>query len=101
MIEEIVATTLYQKRLFDRKVREANRRAALGWRERFRDLIGDAAAAYPPRDDIALDDLADMVNAVIEGGIVLARALEQPCVTANQVMLLRSYVKLLFSPAQH
>jgi TetR/AcrR family transcriptional regulator, transcriptional repressor for nem operon len=94
----VVATAVYQDRLFNRDVREANRRAVLGWRQRFRAMFDDIAAAYPPNDDVDLDQLADMVNSVIEGGIVMARALNEPLVTAQQVLLLRSYIKLLFSP---
>ena len=96
----IVATTVYQDRLFDRTVRDANRRAVLGWRQRFKGLFDDIAAVYPPHDDVELGHLSDMVTAVIEGGIVTARAVEEPKVTAEQVMMLRSYVKLLFAPCE-
>lgn len=94
----VVATATYQDRLFNAAVREANRRAVLGWRRRFRAMFDDILAAYPPREAVEPDQLADMVSAVVEGGIVMARALEQPEVTSQQVLLLRSYVKLLFSP---
>lgn len=94
----VVATATYQDRLFDRDVREANRRAVLGWRRRFRAMFDDIAAVYATHDDVDLDQLADMVSAVIEGGIVMARALAEPSITAQQIMLLRSYVKVLFSP---
>lgn len=39
-----------------------------------------------------------MVSGVVEGGIVMARAVEDPRITSQQVMLLRSYLKLLFAP---
>ena len=94
----IVATAAYQDRLFDRKVRDANRLAVLGWRKRFRSMLDDIAASYEINDAANLDHVADMVSAVIEGGIVMARALEEPKITAEQVMLLRSYLKLLFTP---
>ena len=94
----IVATAVYQDRLFDRDVREANRRAVLGWRNRFRAMFEEVAKVYPLNDGADLEHLADMVSSVIEGGIVMARAVEEPSITAQQVMLLRSYVKLLFSP---
>jgi len=94
----VVATAAYQDRLFDRDVREANRRAVLGWRRRFRAMFDDIAAVYPAHDDVDLDQLADMVSSVIEGGIVMSRALAEPSITAQQIMLLRSYVKILFSP---
>ena len=94
----IVATAVYQDRLFDKDVRSANRRAVLGWRKRFRTMLDEIAAIYPPHDDVDFDALADMVSAQIEGGIIMARALDDPKVTPQQVLLLRSYLKLLFSP---
>ena len=93
----IVATAVYQDRLFNREVRNMNRTAVVAWRERFHEPFEEVAAAYPMRDTVALENLADMVSAVIEGGIVVSRAVGEPKVTAQQVMLLRSYVKLLFS----
>lgn len=92
----VVATAVYQDRLFNRDVHEANRRAVLGWRRRFRAMFEDIAAVYRLKDEVDLDHLADMVSAVIEGGIVMARAVGEPSITAQQVLLLRSYVKLLF-----
>jgi TetR/AcrR family transcriptional repressor of nem operon len=92
----IVATAAYQDRLFDRNVRKANARAVLGWRQRFRSMFDDISQNYEMQDDVDLDHLADMVSAVIEGGLVVSRALGEPAVTTQQVLLLRSYVKLLF-----
>jgi TetR/AcrR family transcriptional repressor of nem operon len=94
----IVATVVYQDRLFNPDVREANRRAVLGWRSRFRAMFDAIVEVYPAHDEVDLDDLADMVSSVIEGGIVMARAVSEPSMTARQIMLLRSYVRLLFSP---
>lgn len=94
----IVATAVYQDRLFDCDVHEANRRAVLGWRSRFRSMFDNIAQAYPINDEIELNHLADMVSSVIEGGIVMSRAVGEPRITAQQVMLLRSYIKLLFAP---
>jgi TetR/AcrR family transcriptional repressor of nem operon len=94
----VVATAVYQDRLFNRDVREANRRAVQGWRRRFRAMFDDIAAVYPASDEVDLDHLADMVSSVIEGGIIMARALDEPRVTAQQILVLRSYIKLLFAP---
>ncbi len=94
----IVATAAYQDRLFDQDVRDANRRAVLGWRARFRRMFEEIAQVYPMRDDVELEHLADFVSSVVEGGIVMARAVGDPLITSQQVMLLRSYIKLLFEP---
>lgn len=94
----IVATAAYQDRVFNAEVREANRRAVLGWRARFREMFDAVAERYPPRERVDLDDLADMVSAVVEGGIVLSKALGDPRAIVGQVMLFRSFVKQLFQP---
>lgn len=96
----IVATAAYQDRLFDQNVRDANRRAVLGWRTRFRQMFDDILAVYPMQDHVDVDHLSDMVSAVVEGGIVMGRAMDEPKVTSQQIMLLRSYLKLLFSSAR-
>ena len=93
----IVASAAYQDRLFDAGVRDMNRRAVLSWRGRFRRMFDDIAAVHPPREAVDLDALADMVNGVVEGGIVMAKAMGQPGLTAQQVLLFRTFIKLLFS----
>jgi AcrR family transcriptional regulator len=94
----VVATAAYQDRLFNEDVREANRRAVLGWRRRFREMFDEIASTYPINDNVDLDHLADMVSSVVEGGIIMSRALGDPLITSQQIMLLRSYVKFLFAP---
>lgn len=92
----LIATAAYQDRLFDSNVWNMNRTAILTWRARFRELLDDIVAQYPPQDSVDLDDLSDHVMTVIEGGIVMAKGLREPLVTSRQVMMLRSYLKLLF-----
>jgi AcrR family transcriptional regulator len=94
----VVATAAYQDRLFNEDVREANRRAVLGWRRRFREMFDEIASTYPINDNVDLDHLADMVSSVVEGGIIMSRALGDPLITSQQIMLLRSYLKFLFAP---
>ncbi len=92
----LVATYCYQESLFDRDVRELNRQIVLGWRERFRTLLNAIYERYEATDAVDPDALADMVSAVIEGGLVLGRATGERSILPNQLLLLRSYIKLLF-----
>jgi TetR/AcrR family transcriptional repressor of nem operon len=94
----LVASAAYQDRLFNQDVREANRRAALGWRTRFKKMFELILDVYPMRDDVEIDHLSDMVGSIVEGGIVMSRAMGDPLITSQPIMLLRSYVKLLFAP---
>ncbi len=92
----ILASATYQDRLFDAEVKAANRRAHLSWRERFRGHFERIAAAYPPRDPVDAGDMADLVNAVIEGGMILARGMGDPQVLVRQVLLARQMVKAVY-----
>jgi AcrR family transcriptional regulator len=95
----IVALVAYQDRLFDAEVRALNREAILSWRRLFLAHLERIAERYPPREPVDLAALADMVSSVIEGGIVIARALREPRTLGQHVMLQRCYIKLLFAPA--
>jgi TetR/AcrR family transcriptional regulator, transcriptional repressor for nem operon len=95
----IVTTVCYQQRLFDREVRELNRQAVLNWRAHFLAELEAVAVRYPPREPVDLAALADLLSTTIEGGIVLSKALGEPRVLGRQIMLQRSYIKLLFCPA--
>lgn len=42
--------------------------------------------------------MADMVPTVVDGGIITARAMAEPKVVAQQIMLYRTFVQLAFLP---
>jgi AcrR family transcriptional regulator len=95
----IVTTVCYQQRLFDAKVRALNRQVVLNWRAHFLRELEAVAERYPPREPVDLVALADMLSTVVEGGIVMAKALGEPRVLADQIQLQRTYIRLLFAPA--
>ena len=97
----LIATAAYQDRLFDRNVHDMNHAALNSWRDKFMAVFEDISRTYTPREDVAMADLADMVLTAIEGGIILSKGLRDPRITARQVLLVRSYIKLLFSPPRH
>ena len=95
----LVAIYCYQERLFDAEIVRMNAEAATAWRIRFRNHLDLIAAKYPPKGDVDLDALADMVSTIVEGGIIMSKAMKDPKILAAQIILFRSYIKLLFSPA--
>ncbi|WP_426123536.1 TetR/AcrR family transcriptional regulator [Pararhizobium sp. PWRC1-1] len=97
----LVATICYYERLFDREIQETNRQAALAWRRRFRGMFEEIMAVYTPREPFDVDQLADMVSTVIEGGIVLSKALKEPQSLPEQILVFRNFIKMLFQPLQH
>ncbi|QJP13154.1 TetR/AcrR family transcriptional regulator [Starkeya sp. ORNL1] len=92
----LAATLCYQDQLFSRDVRELNASGMLLWRTRFRERLDRIAARYPPRDSVDLDTLADSVTTVVEGGLVLGRALQDPTILPKQILLLREFVRQAF-----
>jgi TetR/AcrR family transcriptional regulator, transcriptional repressor for nem operon len=92
----LVASYCYQDRPFDKEVRKLNAAAVLGWRRRFRERLDLIAARYPPRIDIDLDDLADMLSAIADGGIILAKVTKDKDALPRQVMLYRDFVRAVF-----
>ena len=93
----LVAAYCYQDRLFDQSVRDMNRECVLSWRARFRKRLDDIAERYPPIVDINLDDMADMVSSLVDGGIILSKAVRDKGILPGQVMLYREFVKMVFS----
>lgn len=92
----LVASVCYQEQLFNREIREINARGVLAWRTRFREHLERIAAVYPTRFDVDLDMLADMLSTLVEGGIVMEKALREPRILAEQVMLYRAFVRAVF-----
>ena len=92
----LIASYCYQDRLFDEQVRALNTEAVLAWRKRFRARLDLIAERYPPRAPIDLDDLADMLSAVADGGIIISKVLKDPRALSRQVLLYREFVKTVF-----
>lgn len=95
----MIASICYQERLFDREVIELNRQAMESMNQRFRNHLQAIAAVYPPREPIDLDVLAETLTCIIDGGIILAKVLNDPNRLVQQVLAYRSLIKLQFSPA--
>jgi TetR/AcrR family transcriptional repressor of nem operon len=85
--------------LFTREVRDLNAEGILRWRRRFRERLDLIAQTYPPREGVDLDALADMAATLIEGALILSRALRDPKIPAQQIMLYRDFVRCVFAKA--
>lgn len=93
----LIASVCYQERLFDHDVLTLNSESIRSWNARFLKYIEEIAAIYPPREPVDLVDVANMVSCVMDGAIIMSKALKDPALLERQVLAYRSYVKLLFS----
>jgi len=92
----LVASFTYESHQFDDELRNLNRQGVLAWRHLFMEQFGKIVEKYPPKIDKPLEELADMLTAVIEGGIVMSKVLDDRHILPNQLLQYRNYVRLVF-----
>ena len=92
----MVATVTYQERLFDREVRQMNVDYLMRMRRRFRAWLDEIVEARAPRIEADLDSLADALTVIVEGSIIMSKALHDEGLMGRQTRLFRQHVKLLF-----
>lgn len=95
----LVASYVYQDNLFSQDVRRMTSEGLRIWRTRFREKLDRIALRYPPKIEVDLNDVADMLSCVADGGIILAKSLSEPTVLSRQILQYRTYVKLVFQGA--
>ncbi|MFU0502993.1 TetR/AcrR family transcriptional regulator [Pseudaminobacter sp. NGMCC 1.201702] len=93
----LIASICYQERLFDREIRTLTAQSVEGWNTRFRAMLEDIASVHPPRVAVDLDDVADMLSCVVDGGIIMSKTLNDPRRLERQVLAFRTFIKLIFS----
>jgi TetR/AcrR family transcriptional repressor of nem operon len=94
----LAASFTYQDQLFNREIRELNASGMLAWRARFRERLELISQRYPPRQAVDLDALADMASTLVEGGLILGRALRDVTILPRQVLLYRDFIRTVFAP---
>ena len=92
----LIATITYHAALFDRVVLQMNRDSVMALRRRFAAWIEELAERYPPRREADLEALADMLTVLVEGAIVLSKALDDKYLMGRQTRIYREHVKAVF-----
>jgi AcrR family transcriptional regulator len=95
----LVASFTYEAEQFDAEVRELNAQGVLSWRSIFREHFDKVIEKYPMKIEQPLDELADMLSVVIEGGILMTKVLNDSNILPKQILQYRSYVRMLFGDA--
>ncbi len=93
----LVATFTYESQICDPEIRELIAGGVKRWRQIFKEKLDAAKADHKPKVDFDTEQVADMFTAIIEGGIILSRSLQDPAALPNQVLHYRNYVRFLFS----
>lgn len=92
----LVAAFTYESQQFDDDVIQKNREGILSWRKLFADQLTVIEHNYTPRFQTRVDDLADMLSACLEGGIILSRITGDQQSLVRQILNYRDYLRLLY-----
>jgi len=92
----LVASFCYQDRLFDGEVRTLTQAGVRSWRKLFLDRLEIIAGRYPPKVALSLEDLADMANTLVDGGIIMSRVLVDKTILPRQILLYREFIRTVF-----
>lgn len=92
----MVATVTYQERIFDPAIKQMNVEYLLRMRERFAAWLAEIAARHPPQHEVDLEALADSLTVIVEGAIILSKALADRRLMGRQTRLFRSHVRMIF-----
>jgi TetR/AcrR family transcriptional repressor of nem operon len=93
----LFATYAYESGLFDEETNGVITDAILIWRDVLGAKLRKVAEKYPPKADVDLDDVADLLFVVFEGAYVMSRAISGRGAFVDQIRLYRTYVQLLFN----
>jgi len=96
----LIASVCYQERLFDNTVRQLTADSVRRWNAFFRQRIDAIAAMHPPVEPVDLEQLAAMMSCMVDGAIIMSKALGDPGILPRQILLFRSYIRLLFQPGR-
>jgi TetR/AcrR family transcriptional repressor of nem operon len=95
----LFATYISESALFEGETLDVISRNVRLWREALVAKFEQIAKAHPPRADVDIESLADLLTGVIEGAYILGRVNNDPKAFAEQLRHYRTYVELLFSAA--
>jgi AcrR family transcriptional regulator len=90
----------YQDRLLNNSVRQVASDILLQWRNISLKQLNRIAASHPASLDIDLEELADMLPALIDGSIIFSRVVGDQTVLPRQIRLYRMIIKNIFKCAE-
>ena len=94
----LVATFVYEAQQINDDVKDINRECVLEWRDLFVEHLQKIEREYEAVDKTSHQELADMLTSIIEGGIVVSKALSNQDILVEQILQYRNYLRLLYRP---
>ena len=92
----LVASFTYENQQFNNDVKQIICDCLVGWRKLFVQKLARISAAYSMKLETDIMELADTLTSIVEGGIILSRAFNEPERLVNQILQYRNYIRLLY-----
>jgi TetR/AcrR family transcriptional repressor of nem operon len=93
----IYAAYTYENRQFDSSIHAIIAKGLKRWTELYEARFEKILTRYKPKIEVSAAELAEMIIAIIEGGLILSRSYDDPHFVARQSRQFRNYLGLLFS----
>jgi TetR/AcrR family transcriptional repressor of nem operon len=92
----LLASYVYQSELMTPERRRATADAFLLWRNALSAKLREAEALHPPVVPIDHDALGDMLSVIQEGGLILAKVMDDPGLMARYLRVFRTHIEMAF-----
>lgn len=92
----LFASYCYQSELFDDNILTLIRESMITWRKRVLEKLEVISEKYPPKEEVELESLADMLLVIFEGAFVMSQSLQETKIIARQLSHYHTYLSLLF-----
>jgi len=93
----IYASYTHENRQFDPSIHAIVAEGLKRWMEIYETRFEEVLARYNPKVAVSAAELAEMIVAIIEGGLILSRSCDDPHFVARQSRQFRNYLALLFA----
>jgi len=95
----LVASFTYENQQFNDDVKQIICDCLVGWRQLFVRKLAAIGDIHPMKIETDIMELADMLTSIIEGGIILSKAFNEPERLVNQILQYRNHIRLLYGDA--
>jgi len=95
----LVASFTYESQQFNDDVKTIVCDCIIGWRMMFLKKLAAINEVHPMKIETDIMEVADMLTSVIEGGIILSKAFNEPERLVNQILQYRNYIRMLYRDA--
>lgn len=92
----LVASFTYENQQFNDDVKQIICDCLVGWRQLFIKKLASIGDIRPMSIETDIMELADMLTSIIEGGIILSKAFNEPERLVNQILQYRNHIRLLY-----